>query len=156
MLPDTLLPLLVWGVVMLFGYTLGRLGHRGTPEYERQQAHDAQSETRRWIAYAWQLSDLLRTHAPGVSIPPSPLRETNGASGQRSLTWGERSRWRHLLTERMNFDELCNLAFDLGFDADGITRPGDLARRLIEYLEDREQTQYLLHWLTERRPDIKP
>jgi L-fucose isomerase-like protein len=48
---------------------------------------------------------------------------------------------------RLSHDELCNAAFDLGLDVEGVTDKGEIARRLLDHLDDRGKMDLLRRWL---------
>ena len=59
-----------------------------------------------------------------------------------------------ILEERLTLDEAQEAAFDLGYeDAEGRTK-SQLIRALLEYLDDRQQLDRIIAWLTKNRPDI--
>jgi hypothetical protein len=64
---------------------------------------------------------------------------------------------RQALTERLDVEELANLAFDLGIDLDSLPDSGTSGRvrELLEYLYRRGELERLVALLRQRRPDIQ-
>ncbi len=66
------------------------------------------------------------------------------------------ARLRQTLTERLDANELNNLAFDLGVDLDSLP-PGSASgrvRELLEYLHRRGELERVVAWVREQRPDV--
>lgn len=64
---------------------------------------------------------------------------------------------RQALTERLDREELANLAFDLGIDLDSLPDSGTSGRvrELLEYVYRRGELERLVMLLKQRRPDIQ-
>lgn len=66
------------------------------------------------------------------------------------------ARLRQMLTERLDPNDLKNLAFDLGVDLDSLPPGGksDRVRELLEYLHRRGELERVVVWVREQRPDL--
>lgn len=67
------------------------------------------------------------------------------------------ARLRQMLTERLDPNELNNLAFDLGLDLDSLppAGTGGRVRELLEYLHRRGELERVVAWVRQQRPDIE-
>jgi hypothetical protein len=149
-LPYTVALLLV--VYMLVGWLLSR--RRGQPppnggsvayaQAERERADRLERRVNVLLDHIFKLNRLLASCCPGTSVPLPPLVEDAPAT---PLTQTERSVWRRLLVTRLSHDDLCNAAFDLGLDVAGVTSKSEIARRLLEYLDDRGKMDLLRRWM---------
>ncbi|MCW5852339.1 MAG: hypothetical protein KIT87_19855 [Anaerolineae bacterium] len=92
-------------------------------------------------------------------------RELNGRPGQppfqpvtlpAQVAGVPLARLRQMLTDRLDTDELNNLAFDLGVDLDSLPPTGSSGRvrELLEYLHRRGELERVVAWVRERRPDV--
>ena len=70
------------------------------------------------------------------------------------MTHWDRAGLSDILDERLTLEEVKEAAFDLGYeDAEGRVK-SELVRALLEYLDDRQQLDRIIAWLTKNRPDI--
>lgn len=116
---------------------------RQVAQVERDRANRLERRGNTLLDHIFALNRLLSTSAPGTTIPLPPLVEGDPAP----VTQTERSRWRRRLVARLSHDELCNAAFDLGLDVEGVTGKGEIARRLLDHLDDRGKMDLLRRWL---------
>jgi len=143
---------LLLAVYMLVEWALSR--RRGQPptnggstayaQAERERADRLERRVNILLDHIFKLNRLISTCAPGTTIPLPPLVEDQPAV---PLTRTERSQWRRLLVGRLSHDELCNAAFDLGLDVEGLTNKGEIVRRLLDHLDDRGKLDLLRRWL---------
>lgn len=111
---------------------------------ERERADRLERRVNVLLDHIFKLNRLLASCCPGTSVPLPPLVEDAPAT---PLTQTERSVWRRLLVTRLSHDDLCNAAFDLGLDVAGVTSKSEIARRLLEYLDDRGKMDLLRRWM---------
>jgi len=111
---------------------------------ERERADRLERRVNILLDHIFKLNRLLASCCPGTSVPLPPLVEDAPAT---PLTQTERSVWRRLLVTRLSHDDLCNAAFDLGLDVAGVTSKSEIARRLLEYLDDRGKMDLLRRWM---------
>jgi hypothetical protein len=117
---------------------------RQVADVERERVARLERRVNALLDHIFALNRLLSTSAPGTTIPLPPLVEDAPTT---PLTRIERSVWRRLLVTRLSHDELCNAAFDLGLDVEGVTGKGEIARRLLDHLDDRGKMDLLRRWL---------
>lgn len=116
---------------------------RQVAQVERERTNRLERRVNALLDHIFALNRLISTSAPGTAVPLPPLIEGDPAP----VTQTERSRWRRLLMARLSHDELCNAAFDLGLDVEGVTGKGEIVRRLLDHLDERGKMDLLRRWL---------
>lgn len=111
---------------------------------ERERADRLEQRVNALVAHIFALNRLISTSCAGVTAPMPPLADDAPAA---PLTTNERGAWRRLLAQRLSHDELCNAAYDLGLDVEGVQRKGEIVRRLLDHLDDRGKMDLLRRWL---------
>lgn len=106
----------------------------------------------RLIDHVFTLHYLIRKKYPDADLPPPPITGAAAAINGSVQPFDVR-RVRRFMSELMSFEELCEAAFDLGYDH-SYTSKSMLLLNLLAHLEDRKKTGLLRQWLALNRPDI--
>lgn len=106
----------------------------------------------RLVDHIFALHYHVRQKYPDADLPPPPIASA-AAAINGSVTPLDVHQVRRYMSELMSYEELCEAAFDLGFDH-SYTSKSALLISLLSHLEDRKKTGLLRQWLTRNRPDI--
>jgi hypothetical protein len=143
-----------WAMVIVLGVFVFRAMLRGEVAADALQRDTEAQERyiRALLSWGWTISMIARAHCPPDVTLPLPPIPPNGKDAL-PISRDKRSQMRMTFVDRLSMDELRDLAFDLGMEAEGHATPSALARALIEHI-DRHHLLDLARERLKKRADI--
>jgi hypothetical protein len=143
-----------WTLVVVLGVFVVRAVLRGEVVAEiLQRDADAQERyIRALLSWGWSVAMIARGCCPDATLPLPPI-PPNGRD-ILPIARDKRTELRLTLVDRLSMDELRDLAFDLGMEAEGHATPSALARALVEHI-DRHHLLDLARERLKKRNDIQ-
>jgi hypothetical protein len=144
-----------WAMVIVLGVFVARAMLRGEVATDtlQREAEAQERYIRALLSWGWTISVIARAYCPPDVTLPLPPIPPNG-KGTLPIPRDKRSEIRMTLVDRLNMDELRDLAFDLGFNHEGHGTPSALARALVEHI-DRHHLLDLARERLKKRNDIQ-